>query len=144
MTAGAVLACAAELRAVGGPERAQWSSTQLAGCAVAVTDVAVRDVLWLALDAGPEQACGVEQLALQIGTRCPGRYVAAGLFLFAWSRWRAGDGVLAAEAAQRAVTAAGGEYVAAELLLHAVSMGLNPVTTPRLEPGGDCADRREL
>ena len=63
--------------------------------------------------------------------RLPGPYDAAPLFLFGWASWRAGNGALAGIAAERAVTS-DPAYSAADLLLAALSRGLDPRRLPRL------------
>ncbi|HST47288.1 DUF4192 domain-containing protein [Jatrophihabitans sp.] len=112
-------------------ERAPAGPEQLAGHAVALTDPAVRDALWLAIDSGCTEA------ALLMGewhARLPAPYDAAPLFLYGWSLWRAGNATLAAMAADRALRSQPG-YSAAELLATAAQRGLDPRTVPVLIRG---------
>jgi hypothetical protein len=96
--------------------------------AVGLTDIAIRDAIWLAVDQGKLDGRALWQHLLR---RMPTPYDAAPLFLFGWASWRDGNGVLAAEAAIRAL-ASDATYTAAELLLSAVHNGLDPHRTPRL------------
>jgi hypothetical protein len=101
---------------------------QLARIAVALTDLVVRDEIWLRIE---DRSLNAGAVLLQLATRLPGRYTAAPLFLYGWIQWRAGSGTLAAEAAARALQA-DPDYSAARLLQTALAEGLNPGTTPRL------------
>ena len=101
---------------------------QLCRFAAGLTDVAVRDALWLAIDQGRLDGRRLWQELLR---RMPTPYDAAPLFLYGWACWRDGNGVLAREAAQRALQSDAG-YTAAELLLSAIDSGLDPFRTPRL------------
>jgi hypothetical protein len=114
---------------------------QLARFGVALSDIDVRDELWLAVD---DQSLDAGQLMHELLTRLPAPYDAAPLFLYGWHQWRAGNGTLAAVAAERALESDRG-YSAARLLLQAVRSGLDPhktpylrdpVADPRTVPGG--------
>ncbi|MCW2491339.1 MAG: hypothetical protein JWN47_703 [Frankiales bacterium] len=101
---------------------------QLARFGVALSDIDVRDELWLAVD---DQSLDAGQLMHELLTRLPAPYDAAPLFLYGWHQWRAGNGTLAAVAAERALESDRG-YSAARLLLQAVRSGLDPHKTPYL------------
>lgn len=96
--------------------------------AVALTDISVRDSLWLAVDQGRIDGRGLWQTLLRT---LPSPYDCAPLFLFGWASWREGQGSLAAMAAERALHS-DPSYSAAQLLVSAVQHGLNPFRTPRL------------
>ncbi|HJQ01559.1 MAG TPA: DUF4192 domain-containing protein [Jatrophihabitans sp.] len=113
---------------------------QLARFAVALTELAVRDAVWLAVDDRTMDG----GLLYQLHTRLPVGYTAAPLFLYGWVQWRAGNGTLAVMTAERALAADPG-YSAAELLIETVQRGLNPASTPplsRLAPAGRWPGRR--
>ena len=101
---------------------------ELCRFAVALTDIAVRDAVWVAVD---QKRLGGLSLWQEMLRCLPSPYDAAPLFLFGWASWREGDGVLAAEAALRALDSDPG-YTAADLLFSAVQNGLDPHRTPRL------------
>jgi hypothetical protein len=110
------------------------TDAKLARFAVALTDLEIRDAVWVAIDAGSVEC---ESLLHEMLTRLPEPYDAAPLFLYAWTQWRHGRGTLAGMAAERALLSDPG-YSAADLLLTAVGHGLDPRTTPRLsEPEAD-------
>jgi hypothetical protein len=100
--------------------------------AVGLGDIAIRDVLWLAID---QQRLDGRALWLFLLQRLPPPHDCAPLFLFGWASWRDGAGTLAAMAAQRALAADPG-YTAAELLLSAIRNGLDPFRTPKLRAAG--------
>lgn len=101
------------------------------GAALAVT--ALRDAVWLAVDG--DRLDG-RPLWRDLGRRLPSPYDAPPLFLYGWASWRAGDGALAGIAADRAI-AVNPDYHAADLLLAAVSSGVDPRQLPRLrQPRG--------
>jgi Domain of unknown function (DUF4192) len=110
------------------PARTPSRDGQLCRFAAGLTDVAVRDALWLAIDQGRLDGRRLWQELLR---RMPAPYDAAPLFLYGWACWRDGNGVLAREAAHRALRSDAG-YTAAELLLSAIDSGLDPFRTPRL------------
>jgi hypothetical protein len=96
--------------------------------AVALRDIEVRDAVWLAVD---DRRLDGRPLWAELARRLPAPYDCAPLFLFGWVAWRRGDGTLAGIAAERAVQA-DPQHSAAELLLAAVTRGLDPRRTPRL------------
>lgn len=104
---------------------------QLSRFGAALTDVAIRDACWLAIEAGRLDG---EGLWRELAQRLPPPYDAAPLFLFGWIRWRAGDGALAGIAVQRSL-ASDPDYRAAGLLDSALRQGLDPFRTPRLRRG---------
>lgn len=108
-------------------------ASEVARYGVALRAPAVRDAIWLALEERP--AIGGE-LWRTLATRLPAPYSAAPYFLYAWSRWRRGDGASAGIATERALAADPG-YHAAELLLAALRYGLDPQGLPRLRAGHD-------
>lgn len=91
--------------------------------------ISVRDALWLAIDI---RRLECPELMLFLARSLPGRYAAPPLFLYAWSRWREGDGAMAMEAVTRAV-AADPSYTAADLLVVALKEGIDPRTMPKLK-----------
>lgn len=101
---------------------------QVACFGAALGSMALRDAVWTALDAGRLDG---RQLWSDLARRLPPPYDAAPLFLCGWSAWRAGNGALAAVAAQRALESDPG-YSAADLLLAALSHGVDPRTMPRV------------
>jgi hypothetical protein len=97
---------------------------------VALTAITIRDAVWLAID---EHRIDGTALWRDLARRLPPPYDAAPLFLAGWSAWRAGNGMLAGEAARRAI-ASDRAYSAADLLLAAVDGGIDPRRMPRLRP----------
>jgi hypothetical protein len=85
----------------------------------------------MAIDAGRIDG---RPLWRELAHRLPEPYDAAPLFLFAWSSWRDGDGVLARTAVERAIKSDPG-YSAADLLLAALSHGIDPRRLPKLRGG---------
>ena len=104
---------------------------QVVRLGAALTDIAVRDACWLAVEAGRIDG---ESLWRELARRLPSPYDAAPLFLFGWLRWRAGDGALAGIAA-RAALVSDPDCRAAALLEGALSQGMDPFRTPRLRKG---------
>jgi hypothetical protein len=104
------------------------TNRRLARFGVALTDIEIRDELWLAID---DSTIDAESLVRELVTRLPEPYDAAPLFLFGWIQWRLGNGTLAGTAAERALES-DPRYSAANLLLTAVRHGLDPRTTPSL------------
>jgi hypothetical protein len=96
------------------------------GAALAIA--AVRDAVWLAVD---DRRLDGRELWRWLGRRLPDRYAAVPLFVFGWASWRAGNGALAGMAAERALDADPG-CTAADLLLAAVSGGVDPRQMPKL------------
>jgi hypothetical protein len=113
------------------PTAAALTGEQLSRYGVALTDLKVRDALWLALDDGCPP---VSQLMGELHARLPAPYDAAPLFLFGWAQWRAGNATLAMMAAERVLQSQPG-YSAAVLLLTAAQRGLDPGTVPALNQG---------
>jgi hypothetical protein len=100
----------------------------LARYATALRRLAVRDSLWVGID---EQRLTGDALWWHLARALPDPYRAAPLFLIAWTAWRSGSGALAAMAAERAI-AADSDYSAADLLLAALSNGVDPRAMPRI------------
>jgi hypothetical protein len=125
---------AALFKACTPPEAGPLTIKQIARSGVALTDITIRDEVWLAVDEGSINA---DAFMRRLLAALPSPYEAAPLFLFGWAAWRDGKGVLAAMAAERALQSDPG-YSAAHLLLGAVRNGLDPRTTPTLR---DAADR---
>lgn len=95
---------------------------------VALSAHAVRDSLWMAADSGRLDG---RMLWRDLARRLPSPYDAAPLFLYGWCSWRAGNGALAGIAAERAVQS-DPTYSAADLLLAALTRGLDPRRLPKL------------
>ncbi len=95
--------------------------------AVALRRIPVRDAAWLALDTGEIDGRALWQ---RLATSLPAPYDAAPLFLFGWASYRDGNGALARIAAERAVES-DPYYSAADLILAALSQGLDPRRLPR-------------
>jgi hypothetical protein len=112
----------------GGPPLAD---ERVARYGVALSDIPLRDAVWLAIDCGRLDG---RQLWRDLGRRLPPPYDAAALFLTGWSAWRQGNGVVAGEAARRALLS-DSEYSAAELLLSALAGGVDPKQMPALRGG---------
>jgi hypothetical protein len=109
----------------------------LARFAVELCSVNVRDAVWLAVDS---QRLDGRPLWRELACRLPAPYDATPLFLFAWRTWRAGDGTLARMAAERALDS-DPALSAAELLIAALSAGINPRRLPRLRAGRQAVPR---
>ena len=69
----------------------------------------------------------------RLARRLPSPYDAPALFLYGWHAWRAGNGAVAGIAAERALASDPG-YSAADLLLAALSRGVDPRQLPKLRP----------
>jgi hypothetical protein len=119
---------AAARAADGDPFSAVPSDEQAARFGVALSSIGLRDSVWMAVDNGRLDG---RELWRELARRLPEPYDAAPLFLYGWASWRAGNGTLAGIAAQRAVESDPG-YSAADLLLAALSRGLDPRSLPRL------------
>jgi hypothetical protein len=100
----------------------------LARFGVALSAIGIRDSVWMAID---DSRLDGRALWQELSRRLPTPYDAAPLFLFGWCSWRAGDGALASIAAQRAIASDPG-YSAADILLAALSRGVDPRRLPRL------------
>jgi hypothetical protein len=95
--------------------------------AVALRRIAVRDAVWMALDA---ELIDGRVLWQRLATSLPAPYDAAPLFLFGWASYRDGNGALARIAADRALDS-DPYYSAADLILAALSQALDPRRLPR-------------
>lgn len=112
-------------------EQIDWpgaASDDLPRFGVALGAQAVRDAIWVAIDA---RRLDGRPLWRDLARRLPSPYDAAPLFLFGWAAWRSGDGTMAGIAAERAVASDPG-YSAADLLLAAVTHGVDPRRVPKL------------
>ena len=96
------------------------------GCALA--DLSIRDAIWLRID---DRSVDAAVLLDQLHRRLPAPFDAPPMFLYGWHEWRAGNGTVAAMAADRALASDPG-YSAATLLLEAVQSGMDPHRTPLL------------
>jgi len=96
--------------------------------AAALQRIDVRDSVWVAIDDGrlPDDTLW-RHLALVL----PAPYSAPPLFLIGWAAWRQGHGAFALMAAERALAADPG-YTAADLLLAALTNGVDPRAMPRI------------
>jgi Domain of unknown function (DUF4192) len=101
---------------------------EVARCGAALRVVAIRDAVWAAID---NRRLDGRPLWRELGRRLPSPYDAPPLFLYGWASWRAGDGASANIAADR-VLASDPHYTAADLLVAAISAGVDPRRLPRL------------
>lgn len=104
------------------------SEDELVRLACALTDISVRDSLWIAVDDGRLPGRALWQY---LAARLPAPYDAPPLFLLGWASWRRGEATLAAMAVEKALESDPG-YSAADLLLAALSRGVDPHRLPRL------------
>jgi Domain of unknown function (DUF4192) len=104
------------------------SDHELIRFAIALQRIAVRDSVWMGVD---DRRLDGRELWRQLARRLPAPFDAPALFLFAWGAWRCGDGALAGMAAERALDS-DPSYSAADLLLAALSRGIDPRQMPRL------------
>ncbi len=118
----------AAARAADHPANEGVDDATAARFAAALADTAVRDAVWMAVDDGRLDG---RRLWRDLARRVPAPYDAPPLFLFGWATWRDGDGALAGMAAQRAVDS-DPTYSAADLLLAALTRGVDPRRLPRL------------
>jgi hypothetical protein len=95
---------------------------------VALSELALRDAVWMAVD---DDRLDGRALWRELATRLPTPYQAAPLLLLGWRAWRHGDGALARIAAER-VIAADPRYSPADLLLAALTHGVDPRQIPKL------------
>ena len=118
----------AAARAASGPD-AKYPSDRSAACiAVALTRLATRDAVWIAVDDGRLDG---RELWLDLARRLPSPFDAAPMFLYGWHAWRCGNGALAGMAADRALASDPG-YSAADLLLTVLARGVDPRQLPKL------------
>lgn len=115
----------------GRPRWAGLSDAQAVRFGLALRSIEVRDEVWTALDRREIEG---EALWRELARRLPPPYDAAPAFLAGWLAWRAGNGALANVAADRALDS-DPDYSAAELLIMAVSAGLDPRRMPALQLG---------
>lgn len=94
----------------------------------ALANPRVRNPVWMAVD---DRRLDGRPLWRDLARRLPSPYDAPPLFLFGWAAWRSGDGTLAGIAAERAL-ASDPDYSVADLLLAALSHGLDPRRFPKL------------
>ena len=110
-------------------QHGRWlSDRRLVRFGAALRDGAIRDALWLSIDASMIAAA---EILTQLHSALPSPYDAAPMFLFGWSCWRQGQGTLAAEAAERTLRS-DPHYSAATLLAEAIRSGMDPYSTPLL------------
>lgn len=121
----------AAARAATNPDWTPPDDARLARLAVSLRVLAVRDAVWLDVD---ERRLDGRPLWRVLATRMPAPYDSAAALLFGWASWRAGDGALARIAAERAVASDPGN-TAADLLLAALSRGVDPYAFPPLRDG---------
>ncbi len=127
----AILAAARAADAL--PDNAErLEDSEIARFGVALSSYTVRDPVWMAADSGRVDG---RRVWMELARRLPSPYDAAPLFLTAWCSWRAGNGAVAAIAAQRAVDS-DPAYRAANLLLDALANGVDPRRVPRLRLPG--------
>jgi hypothetical protein len=107
---------------------AELGESELIRFAIALQRISVRDSVWMAVD---DRRLDGRELWRQLARRLPAPFDAPALFLFAWRAWRGGDGALANIAAERALDS-DPAYSAADLLLAALSRGIDPRQMPRL------------
>jgi len=115
------------------PRWAGLSDEERVRFGAALRSIPVRDEVWTALDRREIEG---QALWHDLARHLPSPYDAAPAFLIGWLAWRAGNGALANVAADRALEA-DPDYSAAELLVLAVSAGLDPRRMPPLQLGGD-------
>jgi hypothetical protein len=115
-------------RRYGEPDGPAPTDAEVVRYGTALAELPLRDSVWLAVDDGRLDG---RPLWRELARRLPAPYDSAPLLLFGWASWRAGEGTLAGMAAERALTG-DPDYTAAELLMAAVTSGVNPHSVPRL------------
>jgi hypothetical protein len=111
------------------PRAVPVSEASIVRFGVALERLSVRDAVWVAVD---DRRLDGRPLWRQLARQLPSPYDAAPLFLFGWTSWRAGNGMLAGLAAERALASDPG-YTAADLLLSTLVMnGVSPLSVPSL------------
>jgi hypothetical protein len=98
-------------------------TTEVARLARLLTDRTVRDAAWLATGTAMWQ----RDLWLDVTRRAPAGYVAGPASLAAWCCWRRGEELLAVPACRRALSDTP-DYLAARLILLAITAGIPPTT----------------
>lgn len=121
-------AAAADAQVCDGAAVAPLSLSTAARLAVALSDIAVRDAVWLAVDARQVHGQGPW---LELARVVPPPYDAGPLFLLGWRSWRHGDGLRARLAVEATLRADPG-YTAARLLEQALDARIDPHRLPRL------------
>lgn len=96
--------------------------------AIALGSIAVRDALWLAIEAKKVDALN---FTAQLCRMVPGDHRAPALFLHGWQLWRAGNGAMARECAIATLTI-DPEYSAAQLLNTIGMAAMDPNRMPAL------------
>ena len=118
----------AAARAADAPGLWEISDADAARYGAALAASTIRDPVWLAVDDGRLDG---RPLWRELARRLPSPYDAPALFLYGWAAWRAGEGTLAGIAAERALIS-DPEYTAADLLMAALSGGVDPREFPTL------------
>lgn len=118
----------AAARAADEPAAEPLTDADIARYGAALAATPTRDSVWLAVDDGRLDGRGLWR---DLARRLPVPYDAPALFLYGWAAWRAGEGSLAGIATERALRS-DPQYTAADLLLAAVSGGVNPRRFPAL------------
>lgn len=118
----------AAARASAAPRWAGITPDERARFGVGLLEIPLRDAVWMAVDDGRLDG---RALWRHLASSLPSPYDAPALFLFGWACWRQGNGALAGIAAERAVES-DPDYSAADLLLAALSHGLDPRRLPKL------------
>ena len=96
--------------------------------AAALMRIDVRDSVWIAID---DARLPDDDLWRHLARVLPAPYSAPPLFLIGWAAWRRGHGALALIAAERALEA-DPTYSAADLLLAALTNGVDPRSMPKV------------
>lgn len=120
----------AAARGSAGPLAAPLDDDTVAAFGAALSSVPFRDAVWLAVDS---RRIDGRPLWQELARRLPQPFDAAPLFLLGWASWRAGNGALANMAGDRALASDPG-YTAADLLLAALTRGVDPRQMPQLRP----------
>jgi hypothetical protein len=110
------------------PDMPELDVDDLLRFGIALREIAIRDAVWMAVDDGRLDG---RRMWAELARRLPSPYDAAPSFLFGWSAWRAGNGALAGIAARRSIES-DPAYSASDLLLAAVSRGIDPRRMPKL------------
>jgi hypothetical protein len=108
--------------------RTALSSEELVRFGAALRDIAVRDRMWVYVDTQDQRS---ELLWRELARRLPPPYDVAPMFLLGWSAFRSGNGALANIACEFCLLS-DPDYGAANLLLSALSRGVDPRRLPTL------------